>query len=64
MATLVTPLTEGALRRAAGLATALEARGYGATGEATLLHEGRMRVIDWALLIAVPLATIAVYLFL
>lgn len=64
MATLVTPLTEGALRRAAGLATALEARGYGATGEATLLHEGRMRVIDWTLLIAVPLATIAAYLFL
>ncbi len=64
VATLVTPLTEGALRRAAGLATALEARGYGATGEATLLHEGRMRVTDWTLLVAVPLVTIAAYLFL
>ncbi len=64
VATLVTPLTEGALRRAAGLAVALEARGYGATGEATLLHEGRLRAVDWALLVAVPLATIAAYLFL
>jgi energy-coupling factor transport system permease protein len=64
VATLVTPLTEGALRRAAGLAVALEARGYGATGEATLLHEGRLRLLDWALLIGVPLATIAVFLFL
>ena len=64
VATLVTPLTEGALRRAAGLATALESRGYGATGEATLLHEGRLRALDWALLVAVPLATIAAYVFL
>jgi energy-coupling factor transport system permease protein len=64
VATLVTPLTEGALRRAAGLATALEARGYGATGEATLLHEGRLRALDWALLIALPLATVAAYFFL
>jgi energy-coupling factor transport system permease protein len=64
VATLVTPLTEGALRRAAGLATALESRGYGATGEATLLHEGRLRVMDWALLVGIPLATIAAYWFL
>ncbi|HEU0026722.1 MAG TPA: energy-coupling factor transporter transmembrane component T [Ktedonobacterales bacterium] len=64
VATLVTPLTEGALRRAAGLAVALEARGYGATSEATLLHEGRLRLLDWALLIGVPLATIAAFLFL
>jgi energy-coupling factor transport system permease protein len=64
VATLVTPLTEGALRRAAALATALEARGYGATGEATLLHEGRMRALDWALLVAVPLASLAAYRFL
>lgn len=62
--TLVVPLTEGALRRAGGLATALEARGYGVTGEATPLHEGRLRVTDWALLIVVPLLTIAVYVFL
>ena len=64
VATLVTPLTEGALRRAAGLATALDARGYGATAGATLLHEGRLRALDWALLIAVPLVTIAAYLYL
>lgn len=62
--TLVVPLTEGALRRAGGLATALEARGYGVTGQATLLHEGRLRAQDWLLLIAIPLLTIAVYQFL
>ncbi|MDE3231639.1 MAG: energy-coupling factor transporter transmembrane protein EcfT [Chloroflexota bacterium] len=61
---LVVPLTEGALRRAAGLATALEARGYGVSGEATLLHEGRLRALDWALLILVPLITVAVYWYL
>jgi energy-coupling factor transporter transmembrane protein EcfT len=42
----------------------LEARGYGVTGEATPLHEGRMRALDWALLISVPLLTIAAYVFL
>ncbi|HZC05730.1 MAG TPA: energy-coupling factor transporter transmembrane component T [Ktedonobacterales bacterium] len=62
--TLVVPLTEGALRRAGGLATALEARGYGVTGEATPLHEGRMRPLDWALLGAIPLLTALVYVFL
>lgn len=62
--TLVVPLTEGALRRASGVATALEARGYGVTGEATMLHEGRMRAQDWALLVVIPLITIAVYRFL
>jgi len=62
--TLVVPLTEGALRRASGLATALEARGYGVTGEATMLHEGRLRALDWALLLVIPSLTIAVYLFL
>jgi energy-coupling factor transport system permease protein len=64
VATLVTPLTEGALRRAAGLATALEARGYGTTDEATLLHEGPLRALDWALLIGIPLVTLALYFFL
>jgi energy-coupling factor transport system permease protein len=62
--TLVVPLTEGALRRAGGLATALEARGYGVTGEATMLHEGRMRWLDWTLLVAIPLITFAVYHYL
>lgn len=62
--TLIVPLTEGALRRAGGLATALEARGYGVTGEATLLHEGPFRPIDWALLLVIPLITLAVYVLL
>jgi energy-coupling factor transport system permease protein len=62
--TLVVPLTEGALRRAGGLATALEARGYGVTGEATLLHEGRLRALDWTLLLAIPALTAAVFWFI
>ncbi len=62
--TLVVPLTEGALRRAGGLATALEARGYGVTGQATPLHEGPLRRLDWALLITVPLLTALVFVFL
>ena len=62
--TLVVPLTEGALRRAGGLATALEARGYGVTGEATPLHEGRLRTLDWTLLTVIPLLTVAVYVLL
>ena len=62
--TLVVPLTEGALRRAGGLATALEARGYGVTGEATPLHEGPLRRLDWALLIIVPLLTVLAFVFL
>lgn len=61
---LVVPLTEGALRRAGGLATALEARGYGVTGEATLLHEGHLRALDWTLLLVIPLITLAAYWFL
>jgi energy-coupling factor transport system permease protein len=62
--TLVVPLTEGALRRADGLATALEARGYGVTGEATPLHEGPLHALDWALLVIIPVITIAVFLWL
>lgn len=62
--TLVVPLTEGALRRAGGLATALEARGYGVTGEATLLHEGRLRPLDWTLLLLIPALTAAVFWFI
>lgn len=61
---LTVPLTEGALRRASGVATALEARGYGVTGEATPMHEGPLRLIDWALLILIPALTIAAYVLL
>ena len=57
LGTLLVPLVQGALRRAENLATALDARGYGVTGEATLLHEGRLRFSDWVVLIAVPVLT-------
>lgn len=57
LGSLLVPLVEGALRRADNLSSALEARGYGTTGEATLLHEGRLRLADWAVLLGVPLIT-------
>ena len=61
---LLVPLVQGALRRAQGLAAALESRGYGVTREATLLHEGRMRLADWAVLFGVFALTVAAYVFL
>jgi energy-coupling factor transport system permease protein len=57
LGTLLVPLIQGALRRAANLSLALEARGYGATTDATLLHEGPLGLSDWIVLIAVPLLT-------
>jgi len=49
------------LRRAEDLSMAIEARGYGVTGEATLLHEGRLRLLDWLTLLLIPAATILAY---
>jgi energy-coupling factor transport system permease protein len=60
--TLLVPLVQGALRRAEGLASALESRGYGVTGEATLLHEGPLRVADWLTLVSVLGLTVFAYL--
>ena len=45
------------------LSAALEARGYGVTGTATMLHEGRLRIGDWLVLLVVPALTAAVFLF-
>lgn len=64
VALLLVPLVQGALRRAENLAVALESRGYGVTGEATLLHEGRLRLADWSVLLVIVGATLAAYLFL
>lgn len=61
LGTLLVPLVQGALRRAEGLSSALEARGYGVTGEATLLHEGPLRLFDWLALLGVPALTILAY---
>jgi energy-coupling factor transport system permease protein len=57
MSTLLVPLVQGALRRAEALGAALEARGYGVGGEATLLHEGRLRWDDWLTLLFVVITT-------
>jgi energy-coupling factor transport system permease protein len=61
LGTLLVPLVQGALRRAEGLSAALEARGYGVTSEATLLHEGHLRPLDWLVLLAVPALTALTY---
>lgn len=61
LGTLLVPLVQGALRRAEALSSALEARGYGVTGAATLLHEGPFRALDWLLLVSVPALTILAY---
>ena len=59
---LFVPLLQGALRRAADLATALEARGYTTDGRQTLLHEGRLAVRDYGTFGTVVLVTITVLL--
>ena len=58
---LLVPMLQGALRRAEDLSMAIDARGYGVTGQATLLHEGRLRLLDWLALILIPAATILAY---
>lgn len=64
LGSLLVPMLQGALRRAEGLSAALESRGYGVTGEATLLHEGHLRWADWLVLIGVPALTVAAYLLM
>jgi energy-coupling factor transport system permease protein len=61
LGSLLVPLVQGALRRAANLSSALDARGYGVTNEATLLHEGRLGLLDWLVLLAVPIITALAY---
>ncbi|GAC1378579.1 MAG: hypothetical protein NVSMB33_03030 [Ktedonobacteraceae bacterium] len=55
---LFVPLLQGVLRRAAELATALEARGYQADGRQTILHEKSFGGIDYAVMIGVAVVTI------
>lgn len=57
LGTLLVPLLQGALRRAEHLSAALEARGYSVAGDATLLHEGPLRPLDWLALLAVVATT-------
>jgi energy-coupling factor transport system permease protein len=55
---LFVPLLQGVLRRAADLATALEARGYEVDGKQTRLHEKRLGAIDYAVLGVVAVITV------
>lgn len=61
--TLLVPLVQGALRRAASLSVALDARGFGVGGEATPLHEHGLGARDWVVLLGVPLLTLVAYFF-
>lgn len=58
LATMLVPLVQGALRRAADLATALEARGYEGEGRQTYLHEQALGRLDYTMLIVVGVLTI------
>jgi len=58
LATMLVPLVQGALRRAAELATALEARGYKAEGRQTHLHERSLERVDYIVLIIVGVLTV------
>jgi energy-coupling factor transport system permease protein len=62
LAALFVPLLQGALRRAADVATALEARGYTVDGQQTLLHEGRLAMRDYGTLTVVVLVTVGALL--
>jgi energy-coupling factor transport system permease protein len=62
LAALFVPLLQGALRRAADLATALDARGYTTEGRQTLLHEGRLARHDYLTFAVVVLVSIGALL--
>jgi energy-coupling factor transport system permease protein len=55
---LFLPFIQGTLRRAADLATALEARGYEVEGHQTLLHEKSLAIPDYLVLVTIALVTI------
>ena len=55
---LFIPFIQGTLRRAADLATALEARGYQVEGRQTLLHETAMQRADYVTIGVVVIMTI------
>ena len=58
LAALFLPFIQGTLRRAAELATALDARGYEVDGHQTLLHEKSLSTADYLVLGTLALATI------
>ena len=60
---LFIPLMQGVLRRAAELATALEARGYEVEGRQTFLHETSLGLADFGVLGGLVLVTVSSLLF-
>ncbi len=58
MVALFVPLLQAVLRRAADLATSLEARGYEVEGRQTFLHETSFGMIDYAVLGVVAVITL------
>jgi energy-coupling factor transport system permease protein len=62
LAALGVPLLQGVLRRAADVATALEARGYTVDGQQTLLHENRLVGRDYGTLMVVVVVTVGALL--
>jgi energy-coupling factor transport system permease protein len=59
---LFIPFVQGTMRRAADLATALEARGYQVEGRQTLLHETSLRPADYIAIGAVLVSTVGILL--
>jgi energy-coupling factor transport system permease protein len=60
---LFVPLLRGTLRRASELAIALDARGYESEGKQTLLHETRLKRIDYVTLAALLILVAGSILF-
>ena len=58
MIALFVPFIQSVFRRAADLATALDARGYEVEGHQTYLHETRMTALDYSVLIGVAVITV------
>jgi energy-coupling factor transport system permease protein len=56
---LFTPMLQGTFRRAAELATALEARGYVSEGRQTILHETKFSRIDYTVMGVVVVVSVA-----
>ena len=56
---LFTPMLQGTFRRAAELATALEARGYVSEGRQTMLHETKFGRVDYTVIGVVVIVTVA-----
>jgi energy-coupling factor transport system permease protein len=63
LAMLFIPLMQGVLRRAAELATALEARGYEVEGRQTFLHETSFGLADYVVLGGLVVVTVGALLF-